>query len=285
MEFFQDVVLFGGEDELFAVLVDKGIEVLVIAFLLKVITRRGEHNWVIKIDILTCIALALLVAWPLMVWTASRPRLAAALFFVLGTASILVTPPIPDHFWDTVATPGSSDFAPTPWWGYVFLGASAGALGSIGLTGVALTVLFLLGGVLRYLPWDLLYGNAWIIENTGERFLLFGGTALGLYAIEREALDRRWKLGWPPFSLLELVGGSALTAYVTHIVLLYIPLPGIGVSYAGKWGHRASWPLYWGLLATLWIATMIACRVWPAISGAIGARMPWNRRTATPPRV
>ncbi len=254
------------------------LEVLVIALLLKALTRSYESYWFLKIDILSSIALALLVSWPLMYLLATRPRTAAATFFLIGVASFAVAPIIPESTWHSVAVPGTSDFAPIPWWGYVFLGTSAGALGSIGLTGLALTALFILGGVFRYAPWDLLYGNAWIISNAGERFLAFGGMALGLYAIEREARDRQWKLNWPPFSFLELVGTNALTAYVLHILLLYVNLPWVHFSYAGKWSGKASWPLYWGLLGSLYVAAMLACVLWPRISGAVGALMPWNRK-------
>ncbi len=248
-------------------------EVLLVALVLKWILRSGyEWDWWRKLDILSTIAISLLIAYPVMYAGASRPALAAGICGAIGAGLFIVAPHVPESLWDKFVVKGGSDFALVPWAGYVFLGAAVGAMGSMGLTGWGLAGLFTLGMAFRFLPW-----GAWIIGNAGERFMMFGGVALGLYALEREANDRGWKLSWPPFSFLELIGTSALTAYVVHVWLLYIPTPIVRWSYTVAWYGKLGWGGYWAAVVSLWAVSALVCWGWPRVTAAVAARLPWKK--------
>ncbi len=266
------------------------LEVLVVAFLLRLVTRSGnDPHWLIRIDILSTIAWSLLAAFPLMYWGASRPGLTSILFAILGLSFCAAWSYTPAGFapagcppeqqwekgwegvWGNFIQPGSSDFAPIPWSGLVFLGAAAGGLASMGLVGVSLVFVFGTGVLFWCFAWH------WTIGNMGERLIFFGGGALALYALEREANDKGWKLAHPPISWLELVGTSALTAYVAHIWLLYVGLPAwpfgsLSFSYWQAWGAKLEWAQYWIALLSLWVLTMGICWGWPRLSDAVKAR-------------
>ncbi len=254
------------------------LEVLVVAFVLKVILRRNEPWWVVKIDILSCIALSLLLAWPVQMLLAPKPKIAAAVCGGLALVAFATAPLIPDGGWGVFIAPGSSDFPPIPWAGYVFLGSTAGAIASMGVgpTAWSFAGIVGLGALFRFGPWNAVYGNAWILLNSGERCMLFGVVALALLGIEQAAVRKRWALNWPPFSFLEIVGTNALTAYVTHIALLFIPVPPLNFSFGARWGGRSGWTQYWVLLGFLWALTLLVCWGWPKVS----ARFPWNRPKA-----
>lgn len=256
-------------------------EVLLVAFILRYLTRSSfDPTWPYAIDILNCIALTLLAVFPIMYAGGKRPGLTGAFCALLGLACFFVAPHVPADFWGDFIKQGSSDFAPIPWSGYVLLGASAGVLASMGLTGVALTALFFLGAAFKFLPWAAIVGGeAWILTNHGERFLMVFGTALALYSLEKEANERGWKLSFPPFSFLELVGTSALTAYTAHIILLYYPIPNpiYHFSYWRVWGQKLDWSQYALALLSLWAVTMLVCKLWPYVDDAVRSRLPWNR--------
>ena len=270
-------------------------EVLIVAFILKWFLTSGTPYWAIRIDILSCIALSLLIAWPFQFFLASRPRVAAGVCLGMALAAFLVAPLIPPGWWGPFIAPGSSDFALIPWAGYVFLGATAGALASLGTLHAAfgLAIVYVLG-TMFLVPggaWNSLYGNAFEITNHGERLRLFGAVALVLFGIEQLALKQKWKLGWPPFNILEIVGTNALTAYVTHITLLFIPLPPLmqfidrpnwQFSFFKFWGYKLHWLGYWSSLVALWVLTVFVCWGWPLLSKWVKAKMPWNRAKAPP---
>ncbi len=259
-------------------------EVLVVALILRWLTRSSyDPHWIYAIDILNAIALTLLAVFPIMYAGGKRPGLTAVIVALLGLGCFAVAPHVPDGFWGDFIKPGSSDFAPIPWSGYVLIGAAAGCLASMNLTGAALSGLFFLGCLLKFTPWSAFVGgNAWILTNHGERFLMVFGTALALYSLEREANERGWKLDWFPFSALELVGTSALTAYTVHIVLLYVPIPNpvYHFSYWRVWGQKLDWGPYFLALLSLFGITMLVCWGWPKVSEAVKARLPWNRGKA-----
>jgi hypothetical protein len=255
-------------------------EVLAMAMVLKFLLRRGESLWLLKMDILTTIALGLLAAWPVLMATARHPRAAAALCSALALASFAVAPIVPGDFWGALVMPGSSDFPPVPWFAYVFLGAAAGAMASAGLAGTAMLGVAALGFLFRYGPWHWLYDQPGLIVNAGDRLILSGGVAAGLCALEREAADRGWTLTRFPFSLLELFGANALTAYVAHVWFLYINIPIRGFTVNMQWGGRASWAGYFAILALVFTATVAACVVWPRLTAAVSRRLPWGKPAA-----
>jgi len=244
-------------------------EVLVVALVLKWVTRGAQDWW--KLDILTTIALSLLASWPVMVAFASRPRVVAGVSLTMAVALFVVSPHVPDAKWGIAA--GSSDFAPTPWAAYVFLGAFCGALASMGIRafGGSLVAVVGLGAVFRFAT------SPWLLTNMGERLMLTGGLALALLWIERDAVRHRAALNWPPFSWLETVGTNALTAYVVHIWLLYVNTPVVKFSCWGWWGEKLSWAQYGAVVVGLWFVAWGASVVWPKATAAVSARLPWGK--------
>ncbi len=248
-------------------------EVLVVATMLKVILRRNEPMWLIKMDILTTIALSLLAAWPVLIATAARPRVAASVCLAMAVGCFATAPLAPDGTWSAIVAPASSDFPPVPWFGYVFLGAAAGALGSVGLTGTATLGVVALGFVFRYAPWHWAYADPYLLTNAGDRLILVGAVAAGLCALEREAAERGWTLAGAPFSWLDLIGSNALTAYVAHVWILFINVPVPAFSVFKVWGGRASWAGYFAILAAVLAATVVICHLWPKVTAAVSQRL------------
>ncbi len=254
-------------------------EVLLVGKALTAYFHWNEKGWWLASDVLSCIALSLLVVWVLLQFLADRPRVYVVVATVLGLFCLQastwcsgVTHPVWSHF---VNPPASWEFGVLPWAGYVLLGAAAGAISTRGLPACA----WALAGVALLGAWLKVTGVNWQLENAGERLVKFGSVGVLLCAAERFAppswLTKRNPVIW----LLELYGQNSMTAYAGHLLLLAFPIARF--APVAHWYERASWELFWGCTVYLWIATALLCWGIPKLT----ALLPWNRKPVDrPPR-
>jgi uncharacterized membrane protein len=244
-------------------------EVLAVGTLLNVMwfwyPLHDSLHWLLRIDILQCIAFSLLIALPLIAGLAKRPNVLAAVTFALGLGVFLASP-----FAEQVRGPlasvfnnsGDSVFPLTPWAGYVYLGAATGAIAasrSIVATKRWLLILLGLGAALWALGpvWQGLYPphNFFVTDpaNHGRRWVWVTGLLLVLLEVEtrypgpwRESLPMRW---------IDLFGTSSLAGYFFHEALIYYRV--FGFSFAAVWRDACGWPKYLALLACLLALTTV----------------------------
>ncbi len=251
-------------------------EVLAVASLVNFIwfPLWKEPKWLFRIDILQCIGLSLLLALPLLVGLATRPKalrwvmlaLAAVPFGLgplcenlTGVASIFLNTQV--GFLD--ATTGTT-FPLLPWAGYVFLGASFGATVAtmkherelwawLGLLWGLGAVLWAFEDVLKaaYPP-----HHFWVTNpaNAAQRWVL----VLSLVAVFRFIETRvPASVTSRPVKVLGTFGASSLSAYFFHEMLLYQRHVGLFTRF---WRERCDFVTYWPVLAAL-IAATWACVV------------------------
>lgn len=220
-----------------------------------------EPIWFLRIDILHCIGLSLLIALPLLAWLAPRPRLLGGVAFALALTVFAVSP-----FAEAVRGPwarllnGSRDsvFPLVPWAGYVYLGASAGAVAATGNIRALvkwLGVLLGAGVALRlcqplFLRWYPPH-TFWVTDPAehGRRWAIVCGFVLSLLFLESRAAERVHASRVGRF--VELFGTSSLAAYFFHQMLLFRGL--FGYSFDGIWHERCGWAKY-GVLTAIVIA-------------------------------
>lgn len=246
----------------------------------------SEPHWLWRLDILHCIGLSLLLALPLMSGLASRPTFLA--WLSLGLAAIVfAVSPYAEQVrgpWAIVAN-GTRDalFPLLPWAGYVYLGASAGAMAGLGNRKRLYGWLGMLLAVGALLAWqakriEALYPphNFWVTDpaNHGQRWaLVMGILFVLLFAEQVSRPEARW-LRSLPVRFVETLGGASMAAYVLHLMLLHYRF--FGYSVNGVWGGRSSWPLYWLLTAGVILLTWALSRVTDRLYEV------WNRRLAGP---
>jgi uncharacterized membrane protein len=223
-----------------------------------------EPRWIFRIDILHCIGLSLLIALPILVALAPRPRLLS--WTALGLAAVAFgVSPLAEQVrvpLAALANNGTGSLFPLlPWAGYVYLGASAGAAAAGG--GVPALV--------RWIAWLLLLGVAlWLLSpqlaaaypphqfwvtnpaDHARRWTLVCALVLLLMAAER--IQGLWRAS-APVRLIELFGTSSLAAYFFHQVLLHKHIGGF--CFHAVWGERCSWPQYWTVTALLIACTFV----------------------------
>ncbi|MHB8420304.1 MAG: heparan-alpha-glucosaminide N-acetyltransferase domain-containing protein [Myxococcales bacterium] len=218
-----------------------------------------EPVWLLRLDILHCIGLSLLLALPLLALLAPRPRAIpwvtlglALLAFGLAPLAEAARGPLA-HF---VNVSSGSLFPLLPWAGYVYLGATVGALAALDERRrllAWLVALAALGWAVHLAPtlWERLYPPHafWITDptNHGNRWAIVCLLVLALLWLERRIPQGLATSA--PLKVINVFATSSLAAYFFHEALLFKPL--LGASFEGLWGNRCGWPLYWALTALL----------------------------------
>ncbi len=218
-----------------------------------------EPLWLLRIDILPCIGLALLLALPLLAWLAPDPRPLPWLMVGLALACFLAAPPaervggLPSRF---VNVSSGSLLPLLPWAGYVCLGAAVGAVAAHGEGRRLELWLLALSGLgwavhLARPLWAAVFPPHafWVTDptNHGNRWAIVCWVVLALLWAERRA--PAWLLRSAPARVVEVFGSSSLAAYFFHEALLFKRVG--GVCFEALWGSRCGWPLYAGLTAVL----------------------------------
>lgn len=226
-----------------------------------------EPGWLLRVDILQCIGLTLLLALPLDVAFAPRPRTLAMTSLLVGVGLFLLAPfadgvtgPLQDLF--NKDGPHRTVFPLLPWAGWAFLGGAAGATAA-GDSAARVRRLALGIGIgsavafgLRPL-WLAIYPQHafWVTDpaNTGARGIAVMAVLLLLLAVEARVPvgARRSPLVW----LVELFGTSSLAAYFFHEMLLYYEFR--GVSLVRLAGGRCGWAGFAGLTVLVVAATAV----------------------------
>ena len=243
-----------------------------------------EPRWILRMDILQCIGLSLLIAFPVLFALAPRPRalrwtallLAAAVFGAAPFAESLGPP------WEGVLNQRADAVFPLlPWGGYVYLGAAIGsATAEKGPRGAALWLAALAGiGIVVWLatPW---FAAAypphefWVTNpaNAARRWTQVCLVALVLLIVEQR-VPGAWRSS-SPLRFVEVFGTSSLAGYFFHQALLFYRV--LGFSFEARWGKSASWPQYWALtlllIACTFALTLLTDRVYQVV----------DRRLSTP---
>jgi uncharacterized membrane protein len=249
---------------------------------------RQEPHWLLRVDILHCIAYSLLIALPITAGLARKPHalkwVAAAL-----AAAVFALSPFAEHVaapWGNFVnshTSVSSMFPLAPWAGYVYLGASAGALAATG--DVKALVRWIAGiAAIGFVAWQLgprtvpFYPehDYWVTNpgNHGERWFIVCCVVLAMLAAELK-LAGTWRTS-PPVRFIEVFGMSSLAAYFLHETLLYYRL--FGFPFFAMWGKSCGWAKY-ALLSLLlivsaWVLTWVTDKVYKAMG------QQWDRGVA-----
>ncbi len=272
-------------------------EVLLVASLVNTIWFHAwrEPKWLLRLDILHCIGLALLSALPFLVGLASRPQVLrwvmlglAALVFgfspltenVTGLASIFVNTRV-GALDDSLGT----TFALFPWAGYVFLGASFGA--TVGMMQKEtqlwrwLGLLWLFGAALWATDgfWRDVYPAHHFWEtnpaNAAQRWTLVLSVIAVFRVIEvRVPTSPRSRLA----ALIGTFGASSLSAYFFHEMLLYEHHVGI---FTRLFRERCDWVTYWPVLAALVFSTWLCVKAWERIDPRLRGLLSKHRPAVT----
>jgi len=239
-----------------------------------------EPKWILRVDILQCIGLALVIALPLMALLAPRPLVLRAVALVLGVATFVLSPYGENVHgaWAALANQSTGAVFPLlPWAGYVYLGASAGATAGLGELGrlVRWTAgLAFLGLVLWKGPSLPGYpaASAWLPGNHGNRIVILCGLVLVLLALEYRVRGG-WK-GSAPVRFVEFFGASSMAGYFFHEMFLYYEW--FGFSFHRYWGDRCGWSNYWvltgALIACTYLMVMVTDRLYRIYGGVMRAR-------------
>ncbi len=224
-----------------------------------------EPRWIGRLDILHCIGLSLLLALPLLVALAKRPKVLR--WVALAGAAVVfgVSPLLEKDAWafDWLlnSTTGAA-FPILPWAGYVFLGASLGATAGLGdfwklirwvaFIGAIGAAMWLADGWFKaaYPP-----HNFWVTNpaNAAQRWTVLMGVLLVLLFVEARVGEKFRKS--PPVFFVTAFGSSSLAAYFFHEMLLYYRV--FGFSFHAWWGKACDWPKYWALTALLIAMTFV----------------------------
>ncbi len=241
------------------------LEVLLVATLLNVLwfPIRSEPQWLLRIDILHCIGIALLTALPLVAAYAGRP--ATLKWLALGVSVLLfAVSPFAESVRGPMArlanTSAGSLFPLLPWAAYVYLGISVGTVAASGdrrtLQRWLIGLWILSAGVWQSSPLFLrLYPphSFWLTDpgNHGQRLAFLLPFTLLLMQLEAR-IPRRLSSALP-LRWIEVFGTSSLAAYFFHQVLLFYPI--LGFSFDAWWGKRCDWTGYFVRTSALIAAT------------------------------
>jgi len=270
------------------------VEVLAVATLVDAVwfPISLEPRWLTRIDILQCIGLSLLLALPLLVALAARPRVLAAVSLA-AAAAIFLASPYAEQVQGSWARqllvrggPWSTVFPLLPWSGYVFLGAALGAL--LGADEIRRARQLLVGmvavGVLTALlapVWLRLYPphEFWVTDpsNSAQRWAVVAVLILVLMALEAR-LPERWRTS-APVRFVDLFGTSSLAAYFFHEMLLFYQVR--GVSLGGRFGGRCGVWGTAGLTALVIAGTAVLAWLTDKVYRALDGRSPARARTGT----
>lgn len=254
----------------------------------------SDPKWVLRIDILHCIALSLAALLPVLVALAQRPLLLR--WVTLGLALLVFgLAPLGEQVtgWPSLflnVNPGVLDattgaaFPLLPWAGYVFLGASFGATVASGGERALWSWLGLLLGMGATMWWfdrsiEALYPphHFWVTNpaNAAARWT----RVLALVAVFR-LVERRWPTSaqQPVMKWLAAFGGASLSAYFFHLMWLFEWHINV---FARFWRGQADWPTFWALVVALIALTWASIAGWERLSTKLKARF---TSSAAPPR-
>ena len=222
-----------------------------------------EPRWIFRIDILHCIGLSLLFALPIFALLSPRPRLLSWVSLALAGLVFAVSP-FAEHVRGPLAALANgtteSVFPLLPWAGYVYLGASAGAVAAYDARKLPTWIAGLLvAGAVLWIATPQLAAvypphQFWVTNpaNHASRWTQVCAILLILLALERSAAGAR-VVSRIPF--VALFATSSLAGYFLHQMLLFFRIGGF--SFEGRWGNSRGWPGYWAVLALLVAATAI----------------------------
>ncbi|MBL9036927.1 MAG: DUF1624 domain-containing protein [Archangium sp.] len=240
-----------------------------------------EPKWLLRLDILHCVAISLALALPVVVAMARRPvilrwpALGMALLIFAVAPLVETTTGWLSVF--TTTTPGALDpttgsvFPLFPWAGYVFLGVSTGATLAAGreentswrwlglLAGLGATLWFF-DDVLRaaYPP-----HHFWVTNpaNAAQRWTLVLGLVSVLRLVElRGAGESRFARHLAAF------GAASLSAYFIHEMLLFQHSVGFFTRF---WRNACDVPEWLALLTALIALTWAGVQLWERASAAL----------------
>lgn len=231
-------------------------EVLAVGILVNAIwfPWRQQPDWLLRLDILPCIGVSLLLALPLLAGFARWPVVLAALSLLVALGIFGVTPygeAVRGPWADVVNHSGAHNpvFPLLPWAGYVFLGASVGALsagGNVRRIQLFLAIIAAIGAACYFLgptftafypPHQFHVSSP---GNHGQRFMIVALVLIGLLFLEPHVSERWGKsLG---VRFVETLGMSSLAGYFFHEMLLYYQV--FGISFAGLARDKLGWGLY-----------------------------------------
>lgn len=245
-----------------------------------------EPRYIVRMDILQCIGFALLLALPIFAALAPRPRVLSVLAFVLGLSLFAITPLL-EHvtgpFAGFVNKGNDAVFPLLPWAGYVYLGASAGAIAATGRVRSLVIMITLLGGV-GWVVWHLapvigpLYPKHLVASDPSEhcrRLVYVCCAVLALLAFESFAPARAQRV--LPLRFVEVFGTSSLAAYFFHEALLYYRV--FGFSFDALWHQHFEWGGYAAATALLIACTFVLTWLTDKVYRFVNARL---ERAAAP---
>lgn len=216
------------------------------------------------IDVLSCIALMLLVLWAVLFLLPARGR--QATLVGLTATTFLAGPwveaprtfgwitPLLNNAWEANTWPL------VPWAGYGWLGAIVGlatgasatprralwrGLGTTCVVGIAVAwgapVVLRIGGV-----------DAWVVANVGERVWKVAIVTLGLLMLECRKTGPAGRIE----GIVNLLSRQALPAFVLHQILLF---GWAGFRPFNAFLYRQDWPATLGLALAVLVGTTAGC--------------------------
>lgn len=245
-----------------------------------------KPRYLLRLDILQCIGLALLLALPLLAGLAQKPLLLRWVCLVIAMTIFAMAP-----FFEKVpgvlglfvnAQVGYLDaetgslFPLLPWAGYVFLGASTGATIAGMKNERELWVwLGLLAGIGSILWWhqsalNLAYPphTFWVTNpaNAAQRWVVVAGliAVLRFFELKYKDLNKAKTV-----MVITAFSSASLSAYVFHEMLLFQRFVGV----FRFWRGQCDWPLYFVLLGALILTTWACVEAWSVIERRARARI------------
>jgi uncharacterized membrane protein len=219
---------------------------------------RDDPTWLFRVDILQCIAFALLAALPLTSLLATRPKVLAGVTLLIAAGIFGVAPfgeLVQGFFAPVLNNHTGTVFPLLPWAGYVFLGIFIGVLAAtttvrrvqlaLGLlAGVGLLLNAWTPGWTFYPPHDFFVNDP---GNCGHRWFFVCAILIVLLEVETRFAGA-WRTSLP-IRWVELFGTSSLAGYFFHESLLYYRV--FGFSFAALWKDGCGWGKYALLLGCL----------------------------------
>lgn len=249
-----------------------------------------EPAWLLRVDILACIAYSLFVLWIFVTALAGRTLVVAGAMLACAALVFGASP-----WTETLRGGGAvhllngstgSPFPLVPWAGYGFLGACLGSVAAVPEKGIrwarwGFAGMFVAGLALAHAApaLDRLYDSpAWILTNSGERIWKVAAIALALLALESLGQARGWAMKNPATWTLEFYGTSSLSAYAFHLFMLYGRVKGFSLS--ARFHGALGWAGFWFATVLIIVATGVVCRAWDVVD----RRLPWKaKKPKNPP--
>jgi len=250
---------------------------------------RDDAGWLFRVDILLCIAYALLLALPLAATFALKPKVLGFATLALAAVVFFIAPfgeRAQGFFAPLLNTRGHSVFPLLPWAGYVFLGISVGVLAatqSVRRVQAGLAALAAVGLGLRFLTpsWTFYPPHRFFVNDPGDCGARWFWVCLILIALLE--VEQRFAGAWrksAPVRWVELFGTSSLSGYFFHESLLYFQI--FGFSFATVWRDRCGWGQYALLLAAILALTTVLAWGTDKVYRVLDAK---TRPAPTPPPV